>query len=93
MRATIEENEGYFQTLQHAHDQLANRLAQLENEHAEVLVERARDATTLFEAQEATGVLERRLHRNDDERGEAEKAIVDLQKSLHFEESEFMKRD
>lgn len=86
LRTALEENEGYFDILQQAHDDLASHLAELETEHAEMLIERAADAQTLQDAHENVRALEDRVKRYEIDRSKAEVAIVELQQQLHHVE-------
>lgn len=87
LRTALEENEGYFDTLQQAHDELADRLAELETEHAEVLIERKGDAETLQQAHDEVRELKHKVHRHEGDRGKVEAAIVELQGELHRAEA------
>lgn len=87
LRTALEENEGYFDTLQQAHDELADRLAELEADHAQILIERKVDAETLQQAHDEVQTLKQQLRTHEGDRAKAEAAIVDLQSQLHQRES------
>lgn len=93
LRRALEENEGYFDTLQATHDELADRLAEVETEHAEMLIERSGDAHLLQEALDEICQMREVVAKRDDEKAKVERAIVDLQKQLHEAESEVERLD
>lgn len=74
--------------MQQAHDGLAERLAELETEHAEVLIERGADAATLQDAHDNIRALEMKIKQHGSDRAKAEAAIVELQQNLHAAETE-----
>ena len=86
LRGALEENEGYFDTLQQAHDNLAEKLATLEAEHVDFTRDRARIAEENEEARNEVHQLRSELLRRATERSQVESVIVDLQRELHLAE-------
>jgi len=79
----LEDNEGYFDTLQATHDGLADRLAELETEHAEIVIERAGDAQLLQDAYDEIVEMRDLISKRDDEKVRVERVIVELQQQLY----------
>ena len=84
----MEDNEGYFDTLQATHDELADRLAELETEHAELLIERAGDAQLLQDTHKEIEELSVVIERRDFEERRLRQTIIDLQQQLHEAQAE-----
>jgi chromosome segregation ATPase len=84
----LEENEGYFDTLQATHGELADRLAGVDKDYAEILIERAGDAQLLQDAYDETVDMRDAISRRKDEKAEVERANVELQQRLQMLEDE-----
>ena len=87
------ENEGYFDALQIAHDDLAQRLGEVEGEHYEMLSQKKQDADTIDGMRVECQALQYRITKQDEEPAEAAHAFAELQRRVLNAETQLVAVD